>query len=194
MSSRLSLASAIAASIWGFALLHAQSGTNVTEKAFAAGGKVSMQLDAGNYTIRPGPTDHIRIALAGNIGSAKVELSGSGTQAKVVVRDTPHNNFLATIDVPKTVDLTVRLSAGNLTMAAITGNKDIESSAGNVEIGIADPKEYASVDASAQAGDIDASAFGGSKSGLFPHFTWSGSGKYTIRAKLGAGNLALRAK
>jgi len=43
-----------------------------------------------------------------------------------------------------------------------------------------------------KAGDIDASAFGGSKSGLLPHFTWSGPGKRTIRADLGAGNLALK--
>ena len=36
-----------------------------------------------------------------------------------------------------------------------------------------------------------ASPFGGSKSGLLQEFTWSGSGKYTLRAHLGAGNLVL---
>jgi hypothetical protein len=48
------------------------------------------------------------------------------------------------------------------------------------------------VDASVKAGDIDARVFGGSKCGLFQHFTWSGQGKRTLRAHLGAGNLELR--
>jgi len=39
---------------------------------------------------------------------------------------------------------------------------------------------------------FNAGVFGGSKSGLFAHFTWSGRGKYTLRASLGAGNLVLR--
>ena len=70
--------------------------------------------------------------------------------------------------------------------------EDVESYAGNVDIKVGDPNDYASVDASARAGDINARAFGGSKSGLFPHFTWSGHGKYRLRAHLGAGNLELR--
>jgi hypothetical protein len=57
---------------------------------------------------------------------------------------------------------------------------------------VGDPKDYASVDASVKAGDINASPFGGSRSGLFPHFTWSGQGKHSIRASLGAGNLVLK--
>jgi hypothetical protein len=45
-----------------------------------------------------------------------------------------------------------------------------------------------------KAGDLDASPFGGSKSGLLQEFTWSGDGKYTLRAHLGAGNLVLSSK
>ena len=58
----------------------------------------------------------------------------------------------------------------------------------------ADPKEYSSVDATVKAGDINAGVFGGSKSGLFQQFKWSGPGKYTLRAHLGAGNLELQSK
>jgi hypothetical protein len=43
-----------------------------------------------------------------------------------------------------------------------------------------------------KAGDLNATPFGGSKSGLMQHFTWSGPGKYTLRASLGAGNLQLK--
>jgi hypothetical protein len=166
----------------------------VTEKPFVTGGKIDMELAGGNYDIRPAADDRIRVTLSGNTGSARVELTANGKQANLAVKDTPHNNFQATIEVPKVADLVIRLSAGNLVMTAIAGSKDFESTAGNVEIGVGDPNDYSSVDASVKAGDIDAGVFGGSKSGLFQHFTWSGRGKYRLRASLGAGNVTLRSK
>jgi hypothetical protein len=174
--------------------MQALNQASTTEKTFAAGGRVTMQLDGGTYVVRPAADDRIRVTLSGNAGNASVELAINGTQAKLSVRDTPNNNFHATIEVPKTSDLVVRLSAGDFQLAAIAGNKDVQSTAGNVEIAVGDPNDYASVDASVKAGDIDAAAFGGSKSGLFQHLTWSGRGKYTLRASLGAGNLVLRSK
>jgi hypothetical protein len=174
------------------AVLQAQNKANTTEKPFVSGGTIEMRLDGGNYTVRPAADNHIRVTLSGNTANAKVELTASGTRANLVVKDTPNNNFQVTIEVPKAADLVVRLSAGNLVLAAIAGNKDIQSTAGNTEIAVGDPNDYASVDASVKAGDIDAGVFGGSKSGLFAHFTWSGRGKYTLRASLGAGNLVLR--
>jgi hypothetical protein len=194
VKSSVTVAILLAAGFCASAVLQAQDKSNVTEKPFVAGGKIEMRLEAASYAIRPAADDRIRVTLSGNIGTAKVELTVSGTHANLVVKDIPHNNFQATIEVPKTSDLVIRLSAGDLVMAAITGSKDIESTAGNVEIGVGDPNDYSSVDASVKVGDIDAGVFGGSKSGLFPHFTWSGRGKHTLRASLGAGNLTLRSK
>ena len=162
------------------------------DKAFAPGGSITLNLEAGGYEIRAAGDGHIRVTLTGNVGDAKVEVTTAEGRAEVAVKDTPKNNFHAVIEVPKASDLVTRLSAGELTVAAITGNKDIESTAGNVTIDVADPNEYAEVDASLKAGDINAAPFGGSKSGLFPHFTWSGPGKYKLRASLGAGNLVMR--
>jgi hypothetical protein len=166
----------------------------LAEKPFVAGGSIDMQLDGGDYEVRAAPDNYIRITLSGNTGKTSVGLTTDGTLANVVVKDTPHNNFHATIEVPKAADLVIHLSGGNLVVAAITGNKDVESTAGNTEIAVGDPNDYSSVDASVKAGDLDANVFGGSKSGLFQHFTWSGHGKYTLRANLGAGNLVLRSK
>jgi hypothetical protein len=184
----------VAASFWVSGVLQAQNQASVTEKTFAGGGKVMMQLDGGNYTVRPGADNRIRVTLSGRTGNTRVDLTTSNKQANVLVKDTPSNNFQAAIEVPGSADIVIRLSAGNLIVAAIAGNKDVQSTAGNVEIAVGDPNDYASVDASVKAGDIDAGAFGGSKSGLFQHFTWSGRGKYTLRASLGAGNLVLRSK
>jgi hypothetical protein len=171
-----------------------QAPAKVTEKAFVSGGKIEMQLDGGNYTVRPAGGNAIRVTLAGNVGAAKVDVATENTHANVSVKETPRNNFQATIEVPQTADLVIRLAAGDLTLDAVGGNKEIESNAGNVDIVTGDPKDYASVDASVQAGDIKAEAFGESQSGLFRKLTWSGKGRYTLRAKLIAGNLTLRSK
>ena len=164
------------------------------EKPFAAGGKIDIQLEGGGYQVQAAADDRIRVTLSGNIGNAKVELAADGTHADVKVKDTPNSNFHATIEVPKAADLVIRLSGGDLLMAPITGNKDVEAYGGDIKIGVGDPNDYSSVDASVKAGDINAGVFGGSKSGLLQRFTWSGPGKYTLRASLGAGDFVLRSK
>jgi hypothetical protein len=161
------------------------------EKPFAAGGRIEMQLDGGGYEVRPSPDGRVRIATDEHIGDASVEVTAEGSKARVETRNAP-NKFRATIDVPATADLVIHLKAGELVIGAIAGNKEIDSYAGNITIAVGNPDDYASVDATLKAGDIDAAAFGGSKSGIMPHFTWSGPGKRTLRADLGAGNLVLR--
>jgi hypothetical protein len=171
-----------------------QAAATLTEKPFVSGGKIEMQLEAGNYTVRSAAGTDIRVTLSGNTGTAKVDVTTTDTEAKVSVKETPRNNFQATIEVPQTADVTIRLTAGDLKIEAIKGSKDIESYAGNVDILTGDSQDYASVDASVQAGDLSAGPFGESQSGLFRSFTWSGKGKYTLRARLTAGNLTLRSK
>ena len=155
-----------------------------------------MQLGGGSYSIRPSADTHIRVTLGGNTGRARVELTSNATRANVSVTDTPGNDFQVTIEVPKVSDLIVRLSGGNLALSGITGNKDIDSVAGNAEIWIGNPNDYGSVEASVKAGDLNVGAFAGAKTsdsfGLLQRATWSGKGKYTLRANLGAGNLVLR--
>jgi len=187
----------VAASLSAFACVQfdtrsTRTGTPLTaERPFAAGGRIEMQLESGNYEIVSTTDKRVRIASDDHIGDANVEVTAEGTTARVQTKNTP-NKFRATIEVPAAADLVVHLTAGNLEIGAIAGNKEIHSNAGNIRIVVGNPDDYASVDAELKAGDIDASAFGGSKSGLMPHFTWSGPGKRTIRADLGAGNLALK--
>ncbi|HWX55838.1 MAG TPA: hypothetical protein VN176_14715 [Verrucomicrobiae bacterium] len=159
------------------------------EKPFVSGGRIEMTLEGGDYEVRPGADNRVRVTLSGNIGSAKAAVNTNGTHADIEVTNTPHNNFHAIIEVPEVSDLRIRLTAGNLVTGAIKGNKDIQSNAGNAEITVGDPSQYASVDASVRAGNIDADVFGSSTSGLFRSFKWQGKGKYAVRARLGAGNL-----
>ena len=162
------------------------------DKPFAAAGSIEMQLDGGDYIIRAGPDERIRVSFAGNIGEATADLGTSGTHANLAITDTPQSNFRATVEVPAAADVSVHLTAGNLDVAAITGNKDIDSKAGNLAISIPNSSDYGTVDAAVQVGNLSAGPFGDSSSGLSPHFKWSGPGKYTLRVNLGAGNLELK--
>ncbi len=164
------------------------------EKPFAAAGSVEMQLDGGDYRILPASGDRIRVSFGGNIGNARADVTTAGAHANLSVKDTPHSNFKATIELPQTTDLVVRLTAGNLEMAAITGDKDIDSKAGNVEIAVGNSSDYSSVDASVTVGNLEGGPFGKADSGLARHLIWSGPGKYKLRASLGAGNLELKSK
>jgi hypothetical protein len=162
-----------------------------TEKPFVAGGKIDIQLSSGDYDVQPAADNRIRVTLK-NAGATKVEVTATGSAATVKVSNTPNNHFSATIEVPKVSNLTLHLTAGDLRIAEITGNKDIDSYAGDVTIAVGDPNQYSSVDAAVKAGDLNARPFGGSKSGLLQSFAWSGKGKYTLRAHLGAGDLQLK--
>lgn len=162
------------------------------EKSFASGGSIEMELSGGNYSIKPAAGDTVRVTFSGNTGNATADLNTNGSKATLTVKDTPHNNFNAVIEVPKTSDVVVRLDAGNLEMAALTGSKDVDSKAGNVEITAGSPDDYASVEARVTAGNVDGGAFANAASGIGQHITWSGHGKYTLRANLGAGNLELK--
>jgi hypothetical protein len=174
--------------------VRAQYGVN--ETAFVSGGRIEMQLGAGSYTIRPASGSHIRVTIGSESGRARVALTANATRATVSVTETPSTSFQATIEVPKTSDLIVRSSGGNLVVMGITGNKDIDSVAGTAEISIGDANEYASMEATVKAGDLNVGAFAGAKTedsfGLLHRASWSGKGRYTLRASLGAGNLVLR--
>src|SRR5688572_25943083 len=188
------IACIVLGSVVAAAVLQAQFG--VTEKVFVSAGRIEMQLGAGTYTIRPASDTHIRVTIGDNSPRARVALTVNATRATVAVTETPSSNFQATIEVPKTSDLIVRLSGGNLVLSGITGNKDIDSVAGNAEISIGDANEYASMEATVKAGDLNVGAFTGARTtdsfGLLQRASWSGKGKYTLRANLGAGNLVLR--
>ena len=134
----------------------------------------------------------VSVFLAGDPGNAAAELATSGMRANLAIKDTPDRDFRVTVGVPARADIAVHLTGGNLIIGAITGNKEIDSNAGNVEISIASANDYGTVDASVKVGDLNAGPFGDSVSGLSPHLKWSGPGKYMLRANLGAGNLELK--
>jgi hypothetical protein len=120
-----------------------------------------------------------------------VTIKPSASRADIYVTGTPHNNFRATIEVPRHSNLWARLTAGQITVENVEGDKDMELLAGQLEIEIPRPDDYGHRDASVSAGSLDASAFNISKGGLFRSFHDQGPGKYRLHAHAMTGEIDL---
>ena len=165
------------------------------ERAFPAGGKIRMDLSAGEYRIEAGPDDKLRIDWTSDErrrrrSSVRTEVRGNEA---TLITDGPSRRFRVRIEVPRRSDLNVRLTAGDLTLRGIEGDKDVELHAGELDIDVGRPEDYRRVEATVWAGEIHALPFNVTKEGLFRSFNRTGQGKYNFRAHLKAGELRMSA-
>ncbi len=164
------------------------------ERPFVAGGQIRLDLSAGDYTIKAGRADRILVEWRTSSDDSQVRVSiaaDAAAKTATILTDGPHNNVKVVIEVPSVSDLRLNLSAGDIRVIGITGNKDLGSWAGDIDIDVPHPEEYGHVDVRVIAGDITAQSFGAARSGLFRSFSWDGPGRYTLRVRLTAGDLRL---
>jgi len=163
---------------------------------FVSGGQLRMHIRSGALRVIGSDENKIRVNYSGKNGSktrdVTVSLKTIGNYAELRVSGGPHNDFRIEIQVPKNSGLYLRMPAGDLEVNGLTGDKDVEIHAGDMTLGVGKADEYGHVDASVNAGDLDAQPFGVSKGGLFRSFDKHGSGKYRLHAHVGAGDLVLR--
>jgi hypothetical protein len=161
---------------------------------FAAGGNIRMHLGAGDYRLHGSKGDRIRVRWSvedpEDARKVRVKIETNGALATLHASG-PHSNFRMEIDVPSVSNLYVRLSAGDLRVAGIEGNKNLQIHAGDLRIDVGRPEQYNHVDASVQIGDISAEPFQVRKSGFWRSFKWTGSGKYRLHAHVGTGDIRL---
>lgn len=170
------------------------------ERAFSAGGLVALELTAGDYRITGSPDDSIHVGwrtrdAAGDPIDARVAIDVKPTEATVTVERTALLGNLGVdvdIQVPSMSDLFVELSAGDLRIAGVTGNKTISMSAGDLDVDVGQASDYASASASVWAGEVTARPFGHDHEGVFRSFTWTGAGRYRLEARLKAGEITFR--
>jgi len=166
------------------------------ERPFVANGRIKMDLSAGEYRITGASDDRIRLEWSVREGEdvkrVKARADVRGSEASVTT-DGPMNHFKVAIQVPAHADLYIRLTAGDIAIKNVVGNKDVELHAGEIDIDAGRAADYNRVDASVWAGELHASPFGATREGLFRSFDWSGSGRYRLHAKLKAGEIRIRA-
>jgi hypothetical protein len=168
------------------------------ERSFVSNGRIKMDLSAGDYSITGAPGDKIRlewkVQSESQLSRVKVRADVRGADATISTESPSNSKFKVVIQVPAQADLYVRLTAGDLRVESIRGNKDIEVHAGDVDIDVGRPEDYKHVDAALWAGDLTAAPFNVYKEGLFRSFDWNGSGSYRLHAHLMAGDLRLFSK
>ena len=164
--------------------------------AFNSGGKLRMYLRSGDFRIEGSDKNEITVQLRGRnayrADDMRVQLDGNNDEANLTVTGGPKNDLEVTIDVPRKTSLFVRMSAGNLELRQITGNKDAELHAGELIIDVGQASDYSHVDASVYSGGLDANPFGESHGGLFRSVHKEGNGRYYLHAHVGAGDLTLQ--
>lgn len=165
------------------------------ERAFPSGGSVGLDLSAGGYVIRGTPDEVIRVRwrTRSDSDAARVanEVVVEGKSATIRTRG-PRDGFTVEIDLPQRTDIDLNLSAGDLKVRGLEGNKAVSMWAGDALIEVGNPDLYRQVDATVRMGDLTLQPFGlGNTGGLFRSRSWTGPGQYTIKASLTAGDLKL---
>ena len=115
------------------------------EKPFSPGGTIIMDLSAGHYTIRGigDPAIRIRWTTRDPAQSksvyAKAEVSGADARLNV---SGPSNGFDVSIEVPQRSNISVSLSAGDLSIGPFDGSQDVSAWAGKIQLALPDLAQY----------------------------------------------------
>lgn len=163
---------------------------------FPAGSKLRLHLRSGEFRIVGHKDNKIAVHLAGRNADHARELTVQfrrwGNDADLRISGGPKNDLTVTVEIPTSAMLFIRMPAGDLSVEGVSGSKDIELHAGDLNISVGDAADYGHVDASVLSGDLEAPPFHESHGGLFRSFEKHGAGKYTLHAHVGAGDLTLR--
>jgi hypothetical protein len=159
--------------------------------------KLNIDLRSGDYKIVGSTAQKVTVRTTGDRAEKGREVSLTfkhmNSRAELRLTGGPTNNGPSIlIEVPKASNLIVRMPFGDLNIAGVSGDKDVEMHAGDLNIEVGNPADYGHVDASVNAGDLNAGPFGETKDGLFRSFEKTGTGHYRLHAHVGAGDLNLR--
>lgn len=176
-----------------------ETGQDRFEAAFPSGGQLRMHLRSSGVRISGSNENKIVIRFSASSRHAfddvRVQLKQNGNRGDLDIAGGPSNNFQIDIDIPRQSDLYVRMFAGELDIDHVDGNKDLVIHAGQMDVSLPNANDYGPVKTSVTTGDLEASAFGVSKGGIFRSFqsntvpNQNAAGKYFLYAHVGAGEL-----
>ena len=125
----------------------------------------------------------IRIRFKGNQDDETLTIAGDLSKG---------NNVRVRIEVPRKTSLRVEMSAGEVKVEEIAGDKDINLYAGQITISSTHPWDYRSVDVSVSIGAVKAPVYGAEKGGFFRGITKeTANGEYSLHAHVLTGEIDL---
>ena len=133
-----------------------------------------------------GDAQRIRIRFQGNQDDETLTITGDLRKG---------NNVRVRIEVPRKTSLRVEMSAGEVKVEEIAGDKDIDLYAGRIAISSARPWDYRSVDVSVSVGAVKAPVYGAEKDGFFRSITKeTAGGEYSLHAHVITGEIDLQGR
>jgi DUF4097 and DUF4098 domain-containing protein YvlB len=130
-----------------------------------------------------GDAQRIRIRSQGNQDDETLTIEGDLLKG---------NNVRVRIEVPRKTSLRVEMSAGDVKVEEVTGDKDINLYAGQITISSTRSWDYRSVDVSVSIGEVRAPVYGAEKGGFFRGITKeTANGEYSLYAHVITGEIDL---
>jgi hypothetical protein len=162
---------------------------------FASRGQLELRIRPAEIHIIGSDQDRVVVRVGGRQGLDSKDMQARfdrhGSSGVLEITGGPRNDVSVTVQVPKELNLVVRVFAGDVEIKDVAGDKDVELNFGALRIAVGEAADYASVKASVSSGEIDAKPFGDSRGGLFRSLEKHGNGKYKLKAYVGAGRLTL---
>ena len=175
----------------------AAEATQPVTLAFKTGGSIRMNLPSGGVDVVGTPDERITVSWRSNSADldrkVKVDLreESNGKEAVVVI-DAPGNHIRYRVEVPRQSNIAIRMSAGDCAVRSVQGDVSASLLAGNLELRVAEPRDYRLVRGSVTSGGLSAKPWGIDKGGLFRSFEATGDGRHEIRMEVLAGQLVIR--
>jgi hypothetical protein len=171
-------------------------GHNVFEAKLPSGVSLRLHLHDGDYRVVGSDAERISIHVEGkNVVPAngiKIQLRHSDDAVDLKLSHVPKKQLAITIEIPKATNLYARMRGGDLTVQGVTGDKDLELTAGDLTLQVGPPEKYSHVDLSVRYGDINGTQFGDPKGAVGNSVRKDGNGRYKLHVHVMAGDLMLK--
>jgi hypothetical protein len=130
-----------------------------------------------------GDAQRIRIQFKGNPNGETLTITGDLRKG---------NNVMVRIEVPRKTSLRVEMSAGEVKVDDVEGDKDIHVHAGQISVSSTRPWDYRSVDVSVSIGAVNAPVYGAQKGGFLRSIrNEKADGEYSLHAHVITGEIDL---
>jgi hypothetical protein len=166
------------------------------ESTLHPGGSLDIESRSSSLQIAAGDQPEVRVTcVLEDSGAAKdvaLALSGTDRDRSLRVRGGPASNVQIRVMVPRHANLKIRMPAGEVRVADVAGDLEIEVHAGEISVSGLDASQYWSARGSVDIGDLNATAFGVQKDGFFRNFEKiNNAGHYRLRVHVATGSISL---
>lgn len=168
----------------------------IFETNLGSGATLRLHLHDGDFRVVGADTNVLTVRAEGKhldqARKVKITEVRCGDGLDLTLNHVPKNEVQVTITIPRNTHLYARMRGGDLTVDGVVGNKDLALTAGDLNVGVGDPAQYAHVDLKVKFGDISGSQFGDPRGEIGNSVQADGPGQYQLQAHVFAGDLNLK--